>query len=48
MEGNNSAPGSASKNDTMEEEPTPQVERPLSVGKGRPKGKQKAGGSKAS
>ncbi|KNG82556.1 Cupin domain protein [Aspergillus nomiae NRRL 13137] len=48
VEGNNSAPGSASKNDTMEEEPTPQFERPLGVGKGRPKGKQKAGGSKAS
>lgn len=48
VEGSNSAPGSASKNDTMEEEPTPQVERPPGVGKGRPKGKQKAGGSKAS
>ncbi|KAE8348454.1 kinetochore CENP-C fungal-like protein [Aspergillus coremiiformis] len=48
VEGNSSAPGSASKNDTMEEEPTPQVERLLGFGKGRPKGKQKAGGPKAS
>ncbi|KAF7595138.1 hypothetical protein BBP40_007105 [Aspergillus hancockii] len=47
MEGNGSAPGSASKNDTMEEEPT-QISRPTGAGKGRPKGKQKAGGHKAS
>ncbi|KAE8148754.1 kinetochore CENP-C fungal-like protein [Aspergillus avenaceus] len=48
MEGNSSGPGSASKNDTMEEEPTPRPGRSTNAGKGRPKGKQKTSGSKAS
>ncbi|KAB8228704.1 hypothetical protein ETB97_010576 [Aspergillus alliaceus] len=47
-EDNSSVPGSASKNDTMEEEPTPQLGRTFGVGKGRPKGKQKASAPKAS